>query len=1023
METLPSHRRPLSRIVILLVSFSFIIVAQTEKPRSNPPVYIAFLWHMHQPIYFPYESVVQTDANARYPYSVKDIHTSRTGPYTTWPKDAIAKGLDLDHLGAQVSFSGSLMENLNALEANGAANFANWKSSWITARTWKTSLNNPRLDMVGFGYHHPLMALLDDADIRKQVQAHKKMLIDNFGGTYSKGIFPPEDAFSPRMIPALADEGFQWVIVDNVHFDRAAKNYPFSTSGNLVEPNKADQVNVDPNDWVQLNGLWAPTKNSAAWGRRPHYVQYVDPSSGNSKKIIAVPADRYAGNEDGRGGFGALNYETVLSQLESANTDPAHPIIVLLHHDGDNYGGGSDGYYGANFQSFVNWLKANPTRFVCTTVQDYLDQFPPAADDIIHIEDGSWSGADNGDPEFKKWNGDPSAGYSPDRNSWSVITAAKNDLLTKDYASSDAASVLDGWKFMMNAEASDYWYWDGSQNGIWDAHPTRGANLAVTALKNFPGLVVDQIGPTIFLPQREPFNPGGTEWTIAQTSDMAVWTFIHDVSGVKRAELKYRTDMDGVNPLASIQNETYAGGAEVSAWSTMTMDSISPPSKTDPAPLLKAKEYSAVLSGLKEKLIDYYVEAEDMLGNISRSPIQHVWIGSNTGSGGGGGTGNPSVSWTPASPTNHDSIHISIRHITKAGKLHWGVNHSGSVWLTPDAVYRPAGSVLFNSSGPAVQTPMTLNAADSTLTLTIGPFDRPEQIVTSVAFVFNFADNSWDNNGGQDYHLNFGSTDTSTVVPFVMDGAVDKSAVTVAGSGASAIYASFNGNNLYIAASAAPSQGGDVFLFVTDSLRPLKNAPWAKAGQVSGWSMVLANESSNNYSGWFDKNGSGVSFPNKSGSIVEGTIPLKTIFGNVPPQIYLALGKYQTNDGGTLVVQTPTGNGDGSIGPAEWSVYTYGVSSVQRRNDTPLSFGLGQNYPNPFNPSTTIPFTVMNGKEHTRITVYDLLGRSIATLVDEQLAAGSYTVPWNASDRASGSYIVRMNTGGLSSVRRVVLVK
>jgi hypothetical protein len=179
------------------------------------------------------------------------------------------------------------------------------------------------------------------------------------------------------MIPALVDEGLEWVLVDNVHFDRAAKNYPFNTGGNLYEPNKADQINPDPNDWVQLNGLWAPTKNSAAWGRRPHYVAYVDPSTGTSKKIIAVPADRYMGNEDGRGGFGALNYENVISQLESSNSDPNHPILVVLHHDGDNYGGGTDSYYGSNFQNFVNWVKSNPTRFVCTTIQDYFSSSLP----------------------------------------------------------------------------------------------------------------------------------------------------------------------------------------------------------------------------------------------------------------------------------------------------------------------------------------------------------------------------------------------------------------------------------------------------------------------------------------------------------------------------------------------------------------------------------------------------------------------------------------------------------------------
>lgn len=121
-----------------------------------------------------------------------------------------------------------------------------------------------------------------------------------------------------------------------------------------------------------------------------------------------------------------MNYKAVLSQLEQVNTDPAHPILVVLHHDGDNYGGGSESHYHNNFPNFVNWLLANPTRFVCTTIKDYLEMYPPDSNDVIHVEDGSWSGTDNSDLEFKKWLENPDqSGYSPDRNSWAVVTAAK----------------------------------------------------------------------------------------------------------------------------------------------------------------------------------------------------------------------------------------------------------------------------------------------------------------------------------------------------------------------------------------------------------------------------------------------------------------------------------------------------------------------------------------------------------------------------------------------------------------------
>ena len=55
----------------------------------------------------------------------------------------------------------------------------------------------------------------------------------------------------------------------------------------------------------------------------------------------------------------------------------------MLHHDGDNYGGGTEAYYHSNFDGFVNWVKSNPSRFVATTVQDYLSMFPPDPGDVI----------------------------------------------------------------------------------------------------------------------------------------------------------------------------------------------------------------------------------------------------------------------------------------------------------------------------------------------------------------------------------------------------------------------------------------------------------------------------------------------------------------------------------------------------------------------------------------------------------------------------------------------------------------
>jgi hypothetical protein len=607
---------------------------------SRPRIHVAFQWHMHQPIYWPYESVVQTSRASRFGFDPVQVHLARSGPYTAWPLDAVRQGLEagLGHLGAQVSFSGSLMENLDALERSGIG-FRDWQAGWQEAAGWRTTLGNPRVDLVRFGYHHSLMPLTQERSIELQLALHSHALATHFGPAmaHSKGMFPPETGFAPTMIPALVRSGVEWVLVDNIHFDRTRPDYPYTPSSNLIPANAADQRSaLGRVTWLSLRDLWAPSKVAVPWGYQPHYVAHVDPDTGEQVRVVAVPAARYEGNEDGRGGFGALQYERVFSQYERFNIDPQHPMLVVLHHDGDNYGGGTDSYYHQNFAEMIRWLRANPERFEVTTIQDYLDRFPPAPDDVIHVENGSWSGADNGDPEFKKWNGDPTAttGYSPDRVSWAVVTAAHNRVATAEAIepiTSIAALAAGGsndseraWRLLLNAETSCYWYWDHSEGGRWDAHPTRASNAAVAfadAVLTRAAPLQDRTPPSVFSPQRKPYNPGGVEWgQQRQPTDFAVWTLAYDVSGLARIELKYRVDRDG---RVDDANLVRAGAA----WQSIPMVERPLPNQTSVPPRYIAAEFGAVVSGVRSALVDYYVEASDSAGNVARSPIQHVFVG------------------------------------------------------------------------------------------------------------------------------------------------------------------------------------------------------------------------------------------------------------------------------------------------------------------------------------------------------------------------------------------------------------
>lgn len=97
------------------------------------------------------------------------------------------------------------------------------------------------------------------------------------------------------------------------------------------------------------------------------------------------------------------------------------------------------------------------------------------------------------------------------------------------------------------------------------------------------------------------------------------------------------------------------------------------------------------------------------------------------------------------------------------------------------------------------------------------------------------------------------------------------------------------------------------------------------------------------------------------------------------------------------------------------------VHTVQ--TDTPVSYALRQNHPNPFNAQTTIEYALPHAT-HVTIDIFDLLGKKVNTLVDEQKEAGEYRLVWNAQQAAAGVYFYRMKTAdGFSAMRKLVLVK
>jgi hypothetical protein len=129
--------------------------------------------------------------------------------------------------------------------------------------------------------------------------------------------------------------------------------------------------------------------------------------------------------------------------------------------------------------------------------------------------------------------------------------------------------------------------------------------------------------------------------------------------------------------------------------------------------------------------------------------------------------------------------------------------------------------------------------------------------------------------------------------------------------------------------------------------------------------------------------------------------------------------------GGSAMVQS------GLLSELELIQPTTGVEPASLQ--APGAFELLQNYPNPFNPTTTIRFSVgsasgqgqADGRAQSpvRLSVYDLLGRRVAVLVDESRQPGIYSTTWNATGMATGIYFCRMEAGQFVATMRMLLLK
>ena len=154
--------------------------------------------------------------------------------------------------------------------------------------------------------------------------------------------------------------------------------------------------------------------------------------------------------------------------------------------------------------------------------------------------------------------------------------------------------------------------------------------------------------------------------------------------------------------------------------------------------------------------------------------------------------------------------------------------------------------------------------------------------------------------------------------------------------------------------------------------------------------------------------------------IASGTAPFTGTF--IPSSPLSSLNGVPVNGSWVLTI-TDNATGDTGLLKAWCIQVTYqslvgGIQTIE----IPNYFSLAQNYPNPFNPTTSIKYSVPTAV-NVSLKVYDLLGKEVATLVNEMKQPGFHTADFNASNLASGIYFYRIDAGEFTSVKKMMLVK
>ncbi len=355
----------------------------------------------------------------------------------------------------------------------------------------------------------------------------------------------------------------------------------------------------------------------------------------------------------------------------------------------------------------------------------------------------------------------------------------------------------------------------------------------------------------------------------------------------------------------------------------------------------------------------------------------------------------------------------------------------------------------------------TDNGTNWTQTSLVGPNGNDSVMIDAIAANGNYiyaGENGWI--FGVHVSTDYGTTWTRALVTEPIISLAVSGSIVYAGAYGTGVFRSTN-NGLNWSQTSLSGQyvnalsisGTNLFAGTTDNgvyITTNSGVSWTKTSLGNQYVWSVASSGSKVYAGtesngiyYSSNNGSnwtqiGLGGKNVFAIVLNGS----NIFAGAGDGFYKSSNNgtswTQHNDGfvfGTALIHSLLINNNyifaGTDGWGVWHRPLLEMISVQNISmEIPGKYKLEQNYPNPFNPKTKIKFDVpalsfpnASIGNPVILKVYDALCREVATLVNESLQPGTYSVDWNASQYPSGVYFYRLTTGGYSETKRMILMK